>query len=146
MGGLNHGLCSVYVTVNVWYMNFATKIQGKKQIFAFSCYISSIFCVLSFSAWKKKLSLKVIRREKNLEDGVSFLKVEMRTPTADVSEWLVKNLLIHRHGIISTHIYIHLTVAGKIMLRSILYSVWLSDLLMKSWRKVLCCFPDQKTS
>ena len=40
---------------------------------------------------KKKLSLKVIRREKNLEDGVSFLKVEMRTPTADVSEWLVKS-------------------------------------------------------
>lgn len=95
---------------------------------------------------KKKLSLKVMRREKNLEDGVSFLKVEMRTPTADVSEWLVKNLLIHRHGIISTHIYIHLTVAGKIMFRSTLYSVRLSDLLMKSWRKVLCCVPDQKTS
>ena len=66
--------------------------------------------------------MKVSRREKT-EDGVFFLKVEMRTPTADVSEWLVKNLLIHRHGIISTHIYIHLTVAGKIMLRSILYSV-----------------------
>ena len=39
--------------------------------------------------------------------GSPFLKVEMKTPTADVIEWLMKNLftvLCHRHGIIFTYI------------------------------------------
>ena len=39
--------------------------------------------------------------------GSPFLKVEMKTPTADVIEWLIKNLFIvlsHRHGIIFPNI------------------------------------------
>lgn len=55
----------------------------------------------------EKPSLNVTRGKKALKLGVSLLKVEMVTSTADVTERLITNLLIvipHRHGTISTYI------------------------------------------
>lgn len=65
-------------------------------------------CVLSSSKCEKP-SLKVTRKKKELEMGVSLLKVEMVTSTADIAERLIKNLFIvipHRHGIIPASIYV----------------------------------------
>lgn len=49
------------------------------------------------------------QKEKGTGDGVSLLKVEMVTSTADIIERLVKNLFIvipHRHGTTPRPIYV----------------------------------------
>lgn len=89
------------------------------------------------------------QKEKGTGDGVSLLKVEMVTSTADIIERLVKHLFIvipHRHGTIPASIYVTCLWLVRNVVVHPMFSETGSDLSMNSCRKSCAMFLIKKTS